>query len=121
MNTARIYEYFANLIISFIDFHWSVYTSNFVDLGSNQILVFKISCITTSSFSAVQAGCVGASKHQRDYDSPGIPTRITENELHIVPPSTRYNYIFAWILATLLIMVGSVATIFNLSLLASIQ
>ena len=98
-----------------------MYTSDFCRFGIESDPCIQISCITTSSFSAVRAGCVGASKHQRDYDSPGTPTRITENELHIVPPSTRYNYIFAWILATLLIMAGSVATIFNLSLLASIQ
>ena len=80
MNTARIYEYFANFRIlvhrlTLVGLH-----VKFCHLGSNQILLFKISCITTSSFSTVQAGCVEAGKIiEEDYNhSHGISTRITE-------------------------------------------
>ena len=60
---------------------WTVgYTTNFAFWGPIGSLLFKISCITTSSFSTVQAGCVEAGKIiEEDYNhSPGISTRITE-------------------------------------------
>ena len=106
MNTARTYEYFTNFHILFSDLYCRLH-DKFCHLGSNQILLFKISCITTSSFSTVQAGCVEAGKIiEEDYNhSHGISTRITEGmNYSLYRLSHGIITYFARILATLLIM-----------------
>ena len=79
------HEYCSQMSISQISIYCSpTYTvgctTNFVTRDSIGSLLFKISCITTSSFSTVQAGCVEAGKIiEEDYNhSHGISTRITE-------------------------------------------